>query len=91
MTYASTSIDRRAAYYARCAEVIASDPLDFYCRAEKGRQFLDKLCVPDSIEPMQATPVLSALFGIAGRTKVRKSRRPIDTVVTELFPRVLAA
>ena len=39
MTYASTSIDRRAEYYARCASVIAADPLDFYTRAEKGRRF----------------------------------------------------
>lgn len=39
MTYASTSIDRRADYYARCAELIAADPLDFYTRAEKGRRF----------------------------------------------------
>ena len=38
MTYASTSIDRRADYYARAAEVIAADPLDFYTRAEKGRR-----------------------------------------------------
>lgn len=40
MSYASTSVDRRAAYYARCAPVIAADPLDFYTRAEKGRRFL---------------------------------------------------
>jgi hypothetical protein len=40
MTYASTSIDRRAEYYSRCAELIASDPLDFYTRAEKGRRYL---------------------------------------------------
>jgi hypothetical protein len=40
MTYASTSIDRRAEYYARCAGLIASDPLDFYTRAEKGRRYL---------------------------------------------------
>jgi len=40
MTYASTSIDRRAEYYTRIAELIAADPLDFYTRAEKGRQFM---------------------------------------------------
>ena len=40
MTYASISIDRRAAYYVRCAPLIAADPLDFYTRAEKGRRFL---------------------------------------------------
>jgi hypothetical protein len=32
-------IDRREAYYERVAKVIAADPLDFYCRAEKGRRF----------------------------------------------------
>ena len=91
MSYATTSIDRRAAYYQRCAEVIASDPLDFYCRAEKGRQYLEARRVPDPIEAMRATPVLSALFGIAGRTRPRlESRRPIDCV-QHLFPRVLAA
>jgi hypothetical protein len=41
MTYASTSVDRRADYYARCAAVIAADPLSFYCRAEKGRRWLE--------------------------------------------------
>lgn len=39
MTYASTSVDRRAEYYARSAAVIAADPLDFYTRAERGRRF----------------------------------------------------
>lgn len=41
MSYASTSVDRRADYYARCAAVIAADPLTFYCRAEKGRRWLE--------------------------------------------------
>ncbi|MFT3807079.1 hypothetical protein [Arenimonas sp.] len=40
MTYVSTSIDRRAQYYARISHLIASDPLGFYSRAEKGRQYL---------------------------------------------------
>lgn len=35
-----TVIDRRAEYYARAAEAIAADPLDFYTRAEKGRRIL---------------------------------------------------
>lgn len=39
MSYASISIDRRADYYARCAALIAADPLDFYTRAERGRRF----------------------------------------------------
>ncbi|MCX7041656.1 MAG: hypothetical protein NT117_03000 [Gammaproteobacteria bacterium] len=34
------SIDRRAQYYVRSAEIIAADPLDFYTRAERGRKFL---------------------------------------------------
>lgn len=41
MTYASTSIDRRADYYARCAAVIAADPITFYSRAEKGRRWME--------------------------------------------------
>lgn len=38
MSYASISIDRREAYYERCATLIAADPLGFYCRAEAGRR-----------------------------------------------------
>jgi len=41
MTYASTSIDRRADYYSRCAATIAADPLSFYIRAEKGRRWME--------------------------------------------------
>ena len=86
MSYSSTSIDRRAAYYARCAELIANDPLDFYCRAEKGRQYLESRRGPDPVEPMQATPVLASLFGISRRTRHRtEARRPIDVFQT-LFP-----
>jgi hypothetical protein len=40
MNYSSMSIDRRAQYYARSAQVIAADPLDFYTRAERGRKLL---------------------------------------------------
>jgi len=40
MTYVSTSIDRRAQYYARVSQLIARDPISFYSRAEKGRQYL---------------------------------------------------
>jgi hypothetical protein len=50
MTYASTSIDRRAAYYSRCAALIAADPLDFYTRAEKGRRFLASRLNPYVVE-----------------------------------------
>lgn len=50
MTYASTSIDRRADYYARIAPLIAADPLDFYTRAERGRRFLASRLNPYPIE-----------------------------------------
>jgi hypothetical protein len=36
----TSSIDRRAEYYAKVAEHIANDPLDFYVRAERGRRWL---------------------------------------------------
>lgn len=59
MTYASTSIDRRADYYARSAPLIAADPLDFYTRAENGRRFqMSRLDVRTS-RPT-ATPTLPA-------------------------------
>ena len=51
MTYASTSIDRRAAYYARCADLIAADPLDYYSRAERGRKFLESRCFSQASRP----------------------------------------
>lgn len=50
MSYASTSIDRRAAYYTRAATLIAADPLDFYTRAEKGRRFLASRLNPYLVE-----------------------------------------
>jgi hypothetical protein len=88
MTYASTSIDRRAEYYAKCADVIANDPLDFYTRAEKGRRFLcnwlnvqaiDSLqrepASADLFEPRLAAPKLSELLESAKRSD-RKSHGP---------------
>lgn len=50
MSYASTSIDRRADYYVRCAPLIAADPLDFYTRAERGRRFLASRLNPYPVE-----------------------------------------
>lgn len=50
MRYASTSIDRRADYYARIAPLIAADPLDFYTRAERGRRFMAGRLNPYPIE-----------------------------------------
>ena len=63
MTYASTSIDRRADYYVRAAAVIAADPLDFYTRAERGRRFLanwGKASQRASLQPMLAAVLLAA-------------------------------
>lgn len=60
MSYASISIDRRAEYYARCAPLIAADPLDFYTRAEKGRQFLASRLNRYTDEPQQKIPVRGA-------------------------------
>lgn len=67
MTYASTSVDRRAAYYARCAEVIAADPLDFYTRAERGRRWISRFQV--QLQPAQ-------LVSLYLDRVARKSARP---------------
>ena len=50
MNYASISIDRREAYYERAAQLIAADPLGFYCRAEAGRR------VQSGIKPKDLQP-----------------------------------
>lgn len=60
MTYASMSIDRREAYYERCAALIAKDPLGFYSRAEAGRRIQSAIKPKDlqpfaqSVEPLPA-------------------------------------
>jgi hypothetical protein len=52
MNYSSTSIDRRAAYYARTATLIAANPQDFYARAENGRKFqTSRLNWPPATKP----------------------------------------
>lgn len=61
MSYASMSIDRRAEYYARCAELIAADPLDFYTRAEKGRRVLANWMGPKATQ----MPAMADLFNAA--------------------------
>ena len=61
MSYASMSIDRRAEYYARCAELIAADPLDFYTRAEKGRRILANWMGPNAAK----APAMADLFNAA--------------------------
>ena len=43
MRYETMSIDRRADYYQRSAPLIAADPLDFYCRAERGRKWQSEI------------------------------------------------
>jgi hypothetical protein len=62
MCYASKSIDRRAAYYARCAELIAEDPLGFYTRAERGRRYIESHRVTFVAPP---SPTLASLFAKA--------------------------
>jgi hypothetical protein len=53
MQYASISIDRREAYYERCAQIIAKDPLGFYTRAEAGRRV--QSCIkPKDLQPFHA-------------------------------------
>ena len=65
MSYASMSIDRRAEYYARCAELIAADPLDFYTRAEKGRRILANWMAPSAAR----MPAMADLFNAAIASK----------------------
>lgn len=67
MSYASTSIDRRAEYYARVAELIAADPLDFYTRAEKGRQFLASRLNPYRDQVLKPAPVRPARLEVVAR------------------------
>jgi hypothetical protein len=50
MNYASISIDRREAYYARAADLIAKDPLWFYARAEAGRR-IQAAIKPKDLQP----------------------------------------
>jgi hypothetical protein len=63
MNYASISIDRREAYYERCASLIAKDPLGFYCRAEAGRRVQSQI-KPKDLQPFNsfdANPAKRAL------------------------------
>lgn len=46
-----TSIDRRSAYYARTAKLIADDPLGFYTRAENGRRIQSAIKRSDYVTP----------------------------------------
>jgi len=59
MNYASISIDRREAYYERCASLIAKDPLGFYSRAEAGRRVQGQI-KPQDLQPFHATDALPA-------------------------------
>ena len=79
MTYASISIDRRAEYYARCAELIAADPLDFYTRAEKGRKFLASHLNPKDYAAPTAPPVSGPMELVLWRNDGKTSSpTPID-------------
>jgi hypothetical protein len=53
MQYASISVDRREAYYERCASIIARDPLGFYTRAEAGRRVQNSI-KPSDLQPFHA-------------------------------------
>jgi hypothetical protein len=53
MSYANISIDRREAYYERCAPLIAADPLGFYTRAENGRRVQSRI-KPADLRPFHA-------------------------------------
>src|SRR5918993_5013649 len=75
MTYASTSIDRRAEYYARCASVIAADPLDFYTRAEKGRRFQAAQFGSNAEQSAQARVVAKYLKSVGESTSRPKPVR----------------
>ena len=83
MTYASTSIDRRAEYYARCASVIAADPLDFYTRAEKGRRFQAAQFGIQAEQTMQARVVAKYLKSV-GHAPVRD--KPVREATLLQFP-----
>jgi hypothetical protein len=98
MTYASTSVDRRAEYYARCASVIAADPLDFYTRAEKGRRFqaarlgmamqssAQLRVVAKYLKSVSALPVSAAVAADAGT-----SAAPARTDNLLAFPKMAGA
>lgn len=79
MTYASTSIDRRAQYYTRVAELIAADPLDFYTRAEKGRQFMAGRLNPYRDQAPKPTPGRPARLEVVARRY-----EPIPSSVAQL-------
>lgn len=74
MTYASTSVDRRAQYYARCADIIAADPLDFYTRAERGRRWQSRFHV--QLQPLQ---VVRQYLNQVARNTIRPVSRPALT------------
>jgi hypothetical protein len=81
MCYASKSIDRRAEYYARCAEVIADDPLGFYARAERGRRYIESHRVAFVAPP---SPTLTSIFDRAAEAAARqfeKDRALVPEVV----------
>jgi hypothetical protein len=78
MTYASTSIDRRADYYARCAEIIAADPLDFYTRAERGRRFIANHLNPHVALPAYSMPTPEEV--VAWRHESKMKLVPKDAI-----------
>ena len=63
MQYASISIDRREAYYERCASIIAADPLGFYTRAEAGRRVQSSI-KPQDLQPFYALDAVQPRRGL---------------------------
>jgi hypothetical protein len=82
MSYASTSIDRRAAYYVRSAILIAADPLDFYTRAERGRKFQTTQFGPRTIKPAEIVSQYlndvrrKITFPLQGQVALMSAREP---------------
>jgi hypothetical protein len=80
MCHSSKSIDRRAEYYARCASVIAEDPLGFYARAERGRKYLESHRATFVAPP---SPSLTSLFARAAKAAAEQVARESRALVPE--------
>jgi hypothetical protein len=91
-SYASMSIDRRAEYYARCAPLIAADPLDFYTRAEKGRQFLaSHIKHSVDVAPPATKAVSPARLEVVASRNDGSSTSLVDLAAAVLRRKILAA
>lgn len=91
MTYASISVDRRADYYARCAELIAADPLDFYTRAEKGRKFLASQFSANASRPAATAAAPAPVPRLVWRNDSQSSSRAHPDIEQSLASGALAS